>query len=160
VLFVSENPERFMALRRSALAGRAIHLWIKDAAEAPEWSAALRGDPELPATYEPLRDRDVIAIIDLAEEQSAQKVAHAISEALALPSVLVIDRQGKGKGRHGNVRDGVTWIDESELLADAIETVLKRMAGRKRLHGLRGALRGARSCAFLVQNDPDPDAIA
>jgi nanoRNase/pAp phosphatase (c-di-AMP/oligoRNAs hydrolase) len=160
VLFVSEHPERFMALRRSALAGRAVYLWLKDGVEAPEWSAALHGDPALRTTYEPLRDRDVIAIIDLAEEENAQKVARAISEALALPSVLVIDRRGAERNRHGIVRDGVTWIDESELLADAIETVLKRMAGRKRLHGLRGALDGARSCAFLVQNDPDPDAIA
>ncbi|HEY9428841.1 MAG TPA: hypothetical protein VIR34_16905 [Gemmatimonadaceae bacterium] len=160
VLFVSEQPERFMALRRSALAGRAVHLWVQDGVAAPEWSLALRGDPEQPGTYEPLRGRDVIAIIDLAEERSAQRVAHAISEALSLPSVLVIDRQGKGGERHRAVRDGVTWIDESELLADAIESVLRRMAARKRLHGLRAALDGARSCAFLVQNDPDPDAIA
>ena len=149
-----------MALRRSALAGRGIFLWLKDGIQAPEWSTALHGDPQLRSTYEPLRDRDVIAIIDLANEESAQKVARAISEALALPSVLVIDRQGARQDRHGTVRDGVTWIHESELLADAIESVLKRTAGRKRLHGLRGALDGARSCAFLIQNDPDPDAIA
>ena len=134
-----------MALRRSALAGRGIFLWLKDGIQAPEWSTALHGDPQLRSTYEPLRDRDVIAIIDLANEESAQKVARAISEALALPSVLVIDRQGARQDRHGTVRDGVTWIHESELLADAIESVLKRTAGRKRLHGLRGALDGARS---------------
>jgi nanoRNase/pAp phosphatase (c-di-AMP/oligoRNAs hydrolase) len=160
VLLVSEQPERFMALRRSALAGRAVHLWVKDGTAAPEWSQALRGDPEQAATYQPLRGRDVIAIIDLAEEQSAQRVAHAISQSLSLPTVLVIEPLGRGEERHGVVRDGVTWIDESELLADAIETVLKRMAGRRRVHGLRTALDGARSCAFLVQNDPDPDAIA
>lgn len=160
VLLVSEHPERFMALRRSALAGRAVYLWVRNGAAAPEWSLALRGDPDSPATYQPLLGRDVIAIIDLGEEESAQRVAHAISESLSLPSVLVVDRQGQGGKRHGAVRDGVTWIDESELLADAIETVLKRMAGRKRLHGMRAALDGARSCAFLVQNDPDPDAIA
>jgi nanoRNase/pAp phosphatase (c-di-AMP/oligoRNAs hydrolase) len=160
VLFVSEEPERFMALRRSALAGRTVHLWVKDGVAAPEWSLALRGDPAEPTTYLPLLGRDVIAIIDLADEQNAERIADAISDALSLPSVLVIDRLGRGVQRHGAVRDGVTWIDESELLADAIETVLRRMAGRKRLHGLRVALDGARSCAFLVQNDPDPDAIA
>ena len=160
VLFVSENPERFKALQQSALAGRAVHLWLPDGVAAPEWSLALRGDPELPSTYEPLRGRDVIAIIDLADEATAQRVAQAISSSLALPSVLVIDRSGRESGRHGAVRDGVTWIDESELLAEAIEGVLKRMSGRRRLHGLRAALGGARSCAFLVQNDPDPDAIA
>ncbi|HEU4585845.1 MAG TPA: hypothetical protein VFR95_08845 [Gemmatimonadaceae bacterium] len=160
VLFVSENPERFKALQQSALAGRAVHLWVPDGVAAPEWSEELRGNPENPATYEPLRGRDVIAIIDLPEEERAQRVAHAISSALSLPSVLVIDRAGRGSARHGSVRDGVTWIDESELLADAVESVLKRMAGRRRLHGLRAALGGSRSCAFLVQNDPDPDAIA
>lgn len=149
-----------MALRRSALAGRAVYLWMEDGRRAPEWSAVLHGNPADSATYQPLRDRDVIAIIDLADEEHAQRVARAVSDALALPSVLVIDHQGAGQERHGTVRDGVTWIDESELLADAIETVLKRMAARKRLHGLRGALDGALSCAFLVQNDPDPDAIA
>jgi nanoRNase/pAp phosphatase (c-di-AMP/oligoRNAs hydrolase) len=160
VLFVSENPERFKALQQSALAGRGVHLWVPDGVAAPEWSEGLRGDPEKPATYEPLRGRDVIAIIDLPEEGRAQRVARAISDELSLPSVLVIDRAGSGGGRHGAVRDGVTWIDESELLADAVESVLKRMAGRRRLHGLRAALDGSRSCAFLVQNDPDPDAIA
>jgi nanoRNase/pAp phosphatase (c-di-AMP/oligoRNAs hydrolase) len=160
VLFVSENPERFKALQQSALAGRAVHLWVADGVAAPEWSQELRGDPELPSTYEPLRGRDVIAIIDLPDEERAQRVAYAISSSLSLPSVLVIDRAGSSGGRHGAVRDGVTWIDESELLADAVESVLKRMAGRRRVHGLRAALDGSRSCAFLVQNDPDPDAIA
>ncbi len=160
VLFVSEDPERFEALRRSALAGRTVHLWLRDGVAAPEWSLALRGDPERPGTYESLRGRDVIAVIDLADEKSARRVVNAISKALPLPSVLVIDRSARGGDRHGAVRDGVTWIDESELLADAIETVLKRMAGRRRLHGLRSALDGSRSCSFLVQNDPDPDAIA
>jgi nanoRNase/pAp phosphatase (c-di-AMP/oligoRNAs hydrolase) len=160
VLFVSEDPERFKALRQSALSGRAVHLWLADGVAAPEWSLALRGDPELAGTYEPLRGRDVIAVIDLADEKSAQRVVKAISKALPLPSVLVIDRSGRGGDRHGSVRDGITWIDESELLADAIEGVLKRMAGRRRLHGLRAALEDSRSCSFLVQNDPDPDAIA
>ncbi len=160
VLFVSEDPERFRALRRSALAGRAVHLWLREGAAAPEWSLALRGDPERAATYEPLDGRDVIAVIDLPDEKSAQRVADAIAKALPLPSVLIIDRKGRGSDRHGAVRDGVTWVDESELLADAIEGVLKRMAGRRRLHGLRAALDGSRSCTFLVQNDPDPDAIA
>ena len=160
VLFVSEHPERFMALRRSSLAGRAVYLWMADGRAAPEWSTAIHGDPTRGETYEPLRDREVMAIIDLADDESARKVARAVSTALSLPSVLVIDHQGTGQERHGTVRDGVTWIDESELLADAIEMVLKRVAGRKRLHGLRSALGGARSCSFLVQNDPDPDAIA
>src|SRR5690242_14436444 len=58
VLFVSENPERFKALQQSALAGRAVYLWVPDGVAAPEWSEGLRGDPEKPATYEPLRGRD------------------------------------------------------------------------------------------------------
>ncbi|MGH7717656.1 MAG: DHH family phosphoesterase [Gemmatimonadaceae bacterium] len=42
----------------------------------------------------------------------------------------------------------------------AIDVVLRRAAARKRLRGLRAALGGAQHCAFLVQHDPDPDAIA
>jgi nanoRNase/pAp phosphatase (c-di-AMP/oligoRNAs hydrolase) len=38
--------------------------------------------------------------------------------------------------------------------------VLRRAQARKRLRSLRRALRGAGHCTFLVQNDPDPDAIA
>ena len=44
--------------------------------------------------------------------------------------------------------------------ADAIAHVIDRADARRRLIGLRRALRGARRCTFLVQNDPDPDAIA
>jgi Exopolyphosphatase-related proteins len=149
-----------MALRRSALAGRAIYLWMDDDRAAPSWSTVLRGDPTDVETYAPLRDREAIVIIDLVDEEIAKRVAKTVSRALSLPSVLVIDHQESGQRRHGTVRDGITWVDESELLADAIEVVLRRMSARKRLRGLRCALDGARSCSFLVQNDPDPDAIA
>jgi nanoRNase/pAp phosphatase (c-di-AMP/oligoRNAs hydrolase) len=52
------------------------------------------------------------------------------------------------------------WLDEGELLADAIENVLARVFARRKVARFRHALRGARSCAFLLQHDPDPDAIA
>lgn len=158
VVFISENPERFMALRRSALAGRSVFLWVDGTRPAPEWSMPLRGDPTQPATYEPLRGRDAIVVVDLTDEARARRVGEAVSRAFPLPSVLFIDHSRAGRPRRG--RAGVTWIDEGELLADAIELLLRRVAARKRVRGLRHALHGARSCAFLVQNDPDPDAIA
>jgi nanoRNase/pAp phosphatase (c-di-AMP/oligoRNAs hydrolase) len=158
VVFISDHPERFTALRRSALAGRPVYLWVNRGRRAPAWSTALRGDPTDAETYAPLRGADAIVVVDLADEARARRVADAVHRAFPLPSVLLIDHAQSG--RHAHVRGGITWIDEGELLADSIELVLRRVATRKRLRGLRRALRGARSCAFLVQNDPDPDAIA
>lgn len=147
-----------MALRRSALAGRTVYLWVPDDQRAPSWSTPLRGDPARGTTYAPLEGRDAIAIIDFPDAERERRVVRAITRAFPVPSALVIDhRRGE---RHGMVRDGVTWINEGELLADSVELVLRRVAARKRVRGLRRALRGSRSCAFLVQNDPDPDAIA
>jgi nanoRNase/pAp phosphatase (c-di-AMP/oligoRNAs hydrolase) len=158
VLFISDHPERFKALRRSALAGRSVYLWLAEGQRAPAWSVPLRGDPAHVDTYAPLGGRDTIVVIDLDDAELARRVARTVSRAFPLPSVLLIDHQ-RGD-RHAHVRSGITWIDEGELLADAIELVLRRVASRKRLRGLRRALQGSRSCAFLVQNDPDPDAIA
>lgn len=159
VLFISDQPERFLALRRSALAGRAVHLWLADdSLHAPSWSTPLHGDPTDPATFAPLEGRDAIVVIDVTEEKRALAIANAVCRALPQPSVLLIDHT-RGR-RRGSTRAGITWVDEGELLADAVELVLRRAASRKRVRGLRRALRGSSSCAFLVQNDPDPDAIA
>lgn len=158
VLFVSDQPGRLQALRQSALAGREVFLWTGDHHRVPDWSVPLRGDPAKSATFAPLEGRDAIAVIDLADETRARRVARAVRGAFPPASILVIDHWRRA--HHGAARDGLRWLDEGELLADAIELVLRRVASHKRLRGLRRALRGRRTCAFLVQNDPDPDAIA
>lgn len=158
VLFVSDQPDRLRALRQSALAGREVFLWTGDHKRVPDWSVALRGDPATPSTYAPLQGRDAIVVIDLASESHARRVARAVREAFPPSSVLVIDH--RRRPRHAPSGEGFTWLDEGELLANAIELVLRRVAAHRRLRGLRRALRGRRRCAFLVQNDPDPDAIA
>lgn len=158
VVFISDRPERFDTLRRSALGGRPVHLWLPDDRRSPDWSDALHGDPTDPRTYESLDGREAIVVIDVADPARAQQIANTVCRTLPLPSVLLIDRT-RGR-RRGSTRGGITWIDEGELLADAIELVVRRAAARKRVRGLRRALRGSASCAFLVQNDPDPDAIA
>ena len=158
VLFVSDQPDRLQALRQSALAGREVFLWTDDHHRVPEWSVPLHGDPSKSETFAPLEGRDAIAVIDLADEAQARRVARAVRRAFPPASILVIDHWRRA--HHGTARDGLRWLDEGELLADAIELVVRRVASHKRLRGLRRALRGRRTCAFLVQNDPDPDAIA
>lgn len=158
VLFVSDQPDRLQALRQSALAGREVYLWTGDHHRVPDWSVPLRGDPSKSETYAPLEGRDAIAVIDLADETQARRVARAVRGAFPPTSILVIDHWRRA--HHGTGRDGLRWLDEGELLADAIELVVRRVASHKRLRGLRRGLRGRRTCAFLVQNDPDPDAIA
>ena len=158
ILLISDRPERFASLRASALAGRDVHLWMQDELHAPAWSTHLRGDPTHAATYAHLADGDMLAIVDLAGEARATRTARAICKALPAAEVVVLARQ-RGR-RRSSTRDGITYIDEGELLADAIVTVLRRAQARKRLRALRRALRGAGRCTFLVQNDPDPDAIA
>ena len=158
VLLICDDPQRFQALRRSALAGRAVHFWLHNGRPAPRWSTGLHGDPTDPATYGAIGDRDVVVMIDLEDQERSRQVARAARTALPEAPVLVVDRE-HGR-RNGSIRGGVTWIDEGELLADAIEHMLQRAAARRRITRLRRALRGSRRCAFLVQNDPDPDAIA
>jgi nanoRNase/pAp phosphatase (c-di-AMP/oligoRNAs hydrolase) len=158
VLLISDQPARFLALRRSALAGRRVHLWLTNGASAPRWCVGLRGDPTVPATYDAVRSRDVTVVVDLGDEQQAKRVASAVHRQLPKAPVLVIDRV-RGRRRAG-VRGGIAWIDEGELLADAVENVLERVIARRKAERFRRALRGARSCAFLLQHDPDPDAIA
>jgi nanoRNase/pAp phosphatase (c-di-AMP/oligoRNAs hydrolase) len=158
VLLISDQPARFLALRRSALAGRRVHLWLTNGASAPRWCAGVRGDPTVPATYDAVRSRDVTVVVDLSDEAQAKRVASAVHRQLPKAPVLVIDRE-PGR-RHTGVRGGIAWIDEGELLADAVENVLARVFARRKVERFRRALRGARSCAFLLQHDPDPDAIA
>lgn len=158
ILLISDQPARFLALRRSALAGRRVHLWCANGAKAPRWCVGLRGDPAVPATYDAVRARDVTVVVDLSNEEQAKRVAHAVRRQLPKAPVLVIDRV-RGR-RRVSVRGGIAWIDEGELLADAVENVLAKVATRRRVARFRRALRGASRCAFLLQHDPDPDAIA
>jgi nanoRNase/pAp phosphatase (c-di-AMP/oligoRNAs hydrolase) len=157
VLLISDQPGRFLALRRSALAGRRVHLWLTNGASAPRWCVGVRGDPTVPATFDAVRARDVTVVVDLSDEDHAKRVASAVRRQLPKAPVLLIDRQ---HGRRHAVRGGIAWIDEGELLADAVENVLARVFARRKVERFRRALRGSRSCAFLLQHDPDPDAIA
>lgn len=158
VLLISDQPARFLALRRSALAGRRVHLWLTNGASAPRWCVGVRGDPTIPATYDAVRARDVTVVVDLGDEDQAKRVASAVHRQLPKAPVLVIDRE-RGRRRTG-IRGGIAWIDEGELLADAVENVLARVFARRQAERFRRAMRGASSCAFLMQHDPDPDAIA
>ena len=158
ILFISDRPERFPALRASALAGRTVHLWMPGEGQAPSWSTHVRGDPTRAKTYAHLQGDNLLAIVDLADETRATRTARGICKALPASEVVVLARQ-RGR-RNTSMREGITWIDEGELLADAILNVLRKAQARKRLRSLRRALRGAGHCTFLVQNDPDPDAIA
>jgi nanoRNase/pAp phosphatase (c-di-AMP/oligoRNAs hydrolase) len=159
ILFISDRPERFAALRRSALGGRELHLWVREQDAPPRNARHVRGDPTRPETFAALGDEeDLLVVVDLAGEQRAGRVARAARGALPRALVLVIARE-RGR-RHGSTRAGITWIDEGELLSDAIELVLRRARARRSVMELRRALGGARRCAFLVQHDPDPDAIA
>jgi nanoRNase/pAp phosphatase (c-di-AMP/oligoRNAs hydrolase) len=155
---ISDQPERFRALSTSSLAGQTVHLWLADGEVAPSWSEELRGDPVDPATYAPLAGREAIVVVDLGNDAEAHAVAEVVSRALPLAAVLMIGRQHGG--RREPTQNGIMWIDEGELLTEAIDNMLRRVAVRKRVQGLTRALNGAGHCAFLVQNDPDPDAIA
>lgn len=158
IIFITDRPERVTALRRSALAGRPVHLWMRGDAAVPRWAKRLRGDPDAAATYAGIQAHELLAIVDLADEQVERRTARTIAKHVRGAEVVVLARE-RGR-RRGSTRGGITWIDEGELLADAIDGVLRRAQARKRLRALRRALGDAPRLAFLVQNDPDPDAIA
>jgi nanoRNase/pAp phosphatase (c-di-AMP/oligoRNAs hydrolase) len=164
IVFIADRADRIRALRRSALAGRPVYYWAAGDGRQPRQrggGAALHGNPTDPRTFEPLRDSAPIVIVDVHDERFASRVARAATATLPNVPVLIIDRQRRRRAaRHGSTRGAVTWIDEGELLAEAIDTLLRRAAARRRLRSLERALRGARRIAFLVQHDPDPDAIA
>ncbi len=89
VLLISDQPARFLALRRSALAGRRVHLWLANGASAPRWCAGVRGDPTNPATFDSVRSRDVTVVVDLADETQAKRVATAVRRQIpAVPLKL------------------------------------------------------------------------
>lgn len=158
ILFITDRPDRVTALRRRALAGRSVHLWIRGNVASPRWAERLRGAVDAPETYAGIEAVELLAIIDLADEAVARRAAQTIARHVEGAEVVVLARQ-RGR-RRGSTRGGITWIDEGELLADAIDTVLRRAQARKRLRSLRRAIGDAKRFAFLVQNDPDPDAIA
>ncbi len=158
VLLVTDQPERYRVLARTALRGRSLYLWTGDAAQPPRWSQPVRGDPTATDTYLPLRGTGAIAVVDLTSETRAASLARVVCRALPQAAVLVIDH-GRAR-RRPRTREAITWLDEGVLLGEAIEHVLERAANRRRVRQLRRALHGARHCAFLVQHDPDPDALA
>ncbi|HET7585132.1 MAG TPA: hypothetical protein VFK13_09495 [Gemmatimonadaceae bacterium] len=158
VLLITDNPERYRVLARTTLRGRPLYLWVEDGAPQPPWSDALRGDPEAPATYQPLRGRGAIAVVDLASDARAAALSRVVCRALPQSAVVVIDR-GHGE-RRVRTHGAIMRIDEAVLLGEAIGHVLKRAAARRRVRQLRRALHGAGRCTFLVQHDPDPDALA
>src|SRR5687768_3374948 len=114
VLLISDQPARFLALRRSALAGRRVHLWLTNGASAPRWCVGVRGDPTVPATYDAVRARDVTVVVDLSDEGLAKRVATAVHRQLPKAPVLVIDRvRGRRRtgirGRSEERRVGKEW---------------------------------------------------
>jgi nanoRNase/pAp phosphatase (c-di-AMP/oligoRNAs hydrolase) len=133
-----------------------VHLWLPPEAADVADVVPLRGDPSDPQTFARLRARGAVVVVDFVERERGDSAARAAAEALPLAPVLLIDREHGAGGQ----MDGVTRIDEGELLAQAISVVIKRAAARRRLGALRRSLQGAERCAFLVQHDPDPDAIA
>jgi nanoRNase/pAp phosphatase (c-di-AMP/oligoRNAs hydrolase) len=158
ILLISDRTDRYLALRRRNPPERAIYVWKSDGGRAPEGALPVRGDPASPATYRSLLGRKPIVVIDLVNDALEARVARAVSATLGESPVLVI---GHERNRPApEVLGGVTWVDEDELFADAIDLILRRVSGRKRVAELRTALGDSRRCAFLVQNDPDPDAIA
>ena len=164
IIFIADRAQRIRALHRSALAGRPVYFWAATDGKQPRLrgaGAVLRGDPTDPQTFEPLRDDAPIVVIDVQNARFATRVARAATGALPHAPVLIIDRERRRRATRHDTRNGnISWIDEGELLGDAIETLLRRAAARRRLRSLERALRGAQQIAFLVQHDPDPDAIA
>lgn len=158
MLFISDVPDRFAAIDRSALGGQALHLRVGNGRVARAGEAELRGDPLDPATYAPLDGKEATVVVDMEDDVRERAVGAVIVRALPLAAVLLIGKQPEQE--RGASAQGITWIDEGELLSDAIAGVLRRVAGRKRVQQLRRALGESRRCAFLLQNDPDPDAIA
>ncbi len=157
LVLISDHPERFGALRRTPLGDRDVHLWLPHGASTSADVTPLRGDPADPNTFRVLRGRGAVVVVDFSESARGLAAARAAAEALPLAPVLLIDRQ---RGHDGDQVSGVTRINEGELLGQAITIVLKRATASRRLGSLRAALGGAGKCAFLVQHDPDPDAIA
>ncbi|HJU64372.1 MAG TPA: hypothetical protein VJ596_01785 [Gemmatimonadaceae bacterium] len=158
ILLISDRIDRYLALRRRNPPARPIYVWKGDNGRPPEGALTVRGDPASSATYKALRGRNPIVVIDLVNDELEARVARAVSVTLGDSPVLVIGHERNR--RDAAALDGVTWVDEDELFADAIDLILQRVSGRKRAQELRAALGESHRCAFLVQNDPDPDAIA
>ncbi|MGI8496607.1 MAG: DHH family phosphoesterase [Gemmatimonadaceae bacterium] len=160
LLILSDQPGRFTSLGRESAGGRPVVVWMADDDTSALPRNGLRGDPGNPATWAGLASTTPVAIVDFADGVRAERVATSLRRSLPDSPVLLIDReQGAGR-RRGSTGEGITWIDQGELLSEAIALTMRRIAARHRVTALRAAIGNGNRAAFLVQNDPDPDAIA
>jgi nanoRNase/pAp phosphatase (c-di-AMP/oligoRNAs hydrolase) len=110
-------------------------------------------DPTEPATYRRLlaRWRGAL-VVPVARERSAAVLAAARGVAPEVPALVL--------GHDPAPLAGASVVDLSAMADQLIRPALDRAVHRARVDRLRGIFEGAERVLILMQDDPDPDAIA
>ncbi len=121
--------------------------------------AVLRGDPTDPETYAALDpEQEHVAVLAYRNRSEAERVARAIVRKL--PSVFLLFlsmEEGLPEGERFERMRVRTWDD---LVGPSIEAEIRVLVTAWRVEKLRELFKGARRVGVLLQDDPDPDAIA
>jgi nanoRNase/pAp phosphatase (c-di-AMP/oligoRNAs hydrolase) len=137
------------------------HFWLAKGERTPypELERVFRGDPADAATYAGFSpEEDHAAVLYFQSRADAERVAKAVERALPRTFFLFLGLEEQLPAehivKHGRVR---TWHQVmAGRIADEVRTVLARW----RVERIREIFADAQKVAVLLQDDPDPDAIA
>jgi nanoRNase/pAp phosphatase (c-di-AMP/oligoRNAs hydrolase) len=146
---------------RSAGAGVDAHFWLEKGERTPypELRNVFRGDPADPATYAHFDpEEEHAAVLYFQARADAERAAKAIERALPRTSFLFL-----GMEEHAPAADVVArgrvrlW---AEMVGSRLADEVRALVTRWRVERVREIFAGAQRVAVLLQDDPDPDAIA
>jgi len=140
-----------------ATPGRPLHLWQPGTSAG---AGGFTGAPDAAETYAWVAEveRPLLAVVDVGDAESAQRVVRALRAVRADVPVLAVAESPPATDRP--VAGAPTWVRPAELLRYGVERELRRLYVRGRVERLRSFAAGAEVLPILIHEDPDPDAIA
>lgn len=160
-LVVADHRAFYGIFARSVGGAVEPHFWLEKGERTPypEMEHVFRGDPaevETYAAFDPAEDS--VAVVSFQARADGERVAKAIARALPLTTFLCLGLEEQLPAPdivpHMRTR---TWEQViGGRFADEVRTLLARW----RVERVRELFAGAQRVAVLLQDDPDPDAIA
>jgi nanoRNase/pAp phosphatase (c-di-AMP/oligoRNAs hydrolase) len=161
-LVLADHRVFYGILARSAAGMVEAHYWLDKGERTPfpeEMENVFRGDPAEPATYEGFDpEEDHAVVLYFQARADAERVARTIEKALPRSWFLFVGLEEQVPAAtvvtHARIR---TW---SEMIGGRITDELRALLTRWRVERIREIFKDAARVAVLLQDDPDPDAIA
>ncbi len=158
LLIVSERPELFSTVRPR---DREVHLWRPHTPDGavPVGDGLFAGDPTLPETYAAIASsaHEAVAVLDLDGPDRQAAAMRALQRVSPDTAFVVLSDREAPEIPEGVLARHVSW---PELLRVDLEAELTRLDLRRRIDRLRRFAAGNAILPILVQDEPDPDAMA